>query len=123
MGDLTDNFSAYEFECPCCGQSDMHPGTLARLQLLRDDYGKSMSFVEGGGYRCKDYDSKSGAHFQGRAVDPAPPKADLYPLMALAIKHGFTGIGIKNKGGRWQLHLDDCEDQPGVRPRPWVWTY
>ena len=123
MGDLTTNFSAYEFECPCCGQSNMRPETLERLQKLRDDYGKSMSFVKGGGFRCLKYDGKAGTHTQGRAVDPNTPKEDLYLLIGLAMQYGFTGIGVKNKKNRWQLHLDDAENQPGIRPRPWVWTY
>lgn len=123
MGDLSKNFSASEFACPCCGESNMHPGTIVRLQGLRDDYGKAFSPVHGGGYRCEKYDGKKGAHTEGRAIDPGIPREDLYTFIGLAYKHGFTGIGVKQKDGRWQLHIDDAEEKLPSRPRPWFWTY
>jgi zinc D-Ala-D-Ala carboxypeptidase len=122
MGDLTKNFSASEFECPCCGKSEMQKDTVARLQRLRTEYGKSFRPVEGGGYRCEDYDGKKGIHTIGQAIDPGIPREDMYIFMVLAVKHGFTGIGMKQKGGRWQMHIDDYEGDV-TRPRPWLWTY
>ena len=122
MGDLTDDFDRSEFACPCCGGSEMNPLTIHRLQELRTAYGKPMGIVRGGGYRCEAYDGKRGTHTEGKAVDPAVPRADLYRVMRLAFHLGFTGIGVKQKGGRWQLHLDDAPAKEG-RPRPWIWTY
>ena len=121
---LSPNFSGHEFFCPCCQKQDMHPGTVHRLQRLRIFYGHPISIVKGGGYRCQDYasDRPGSAHTLGMAVDPAIPQGDLFKVLRLALDVGFTGIGIKNKGGRWQLHLDDA---PGGsnRVRPWIWTY
>ncbi len=45
-------------------------------------------------------------------------------LIALAHKHGFSGIGLRQHGdykGRF-VHLDDLSNATG-RPRPWIWTY
>lgn len=122
MGDLTKDFSVYEFKCPCCGESRMDLDTVKRLQTLRDLYGKRIDIVEGGGYRCAKYDENLGAHYSGRAVDPGVPREDLYAVMKLAFEVGFTGIGVKQKKGRWQLHLDDAP-ATAARPRPWIWTY
>ena len=122
MGDLTSNFSKYEFACPCCGGCEMDPQTMSRLQSLRFEYGKSFSPVKGGGYRCDNYDKRMGAHYLGRAIDPGIPRADLYQFMSIAIRLGFHGIGVKQKKGRWQLHIDDA-DSTVKRPRPFVWTY
>ena len=122
MGDLTLNFSASEFKCPCCGKSKMNKGTIARLQLLRADYAISFSPVDGGGYRCEEYEDKKGTHYMGRAIDPGISRGDMYEFLALAIKHGFTGIGLKQKKGKWQIHIDDYEGD-ARRPRPWLWTY
>lgn len=124
MGDLTTNFSASEFACPCCGRADMHPDFLARLQSLRTAWGKPFRPVSGGGFRCATYNkSPTGAHVEGRAIDPNISNADYIPFIKLALEHGFTGIGVKNKSGRFQLHLDDATEIAGVRPRPWLWTY
>ena len=123
MGDLTKNFSADEFLCPCCGESCMHPSFMARLQNLRSEYGKPLGIVEGGGFRCAEYDKSKGAHPEGRAADLTYPREDHFLLLSLALKLGFTGIGDKNRDGKFQLHVDDAQAIQGVRPRPWKWTY
>lgn len=124
MGDLTTNFDKKEFACPCCGKAEMHGRTVSRLQAVRDAYGKPIGIVTGGGYRCSNYStSHFSAHNTGEAVDLNIPVADLYKVLSLSIGAGFTGIGIKNKNGKWQLHIDDARELPGIRPRPWVWTY
>lgn len=124
MGDLTADFSAHEFACPCCGRTDMNRRTVGRLQRVRSRYGRRMDIVEGGGFRCEKYEnSATSAHRTGEAVDPGIPREDLFGVIKLAFEEGFTGIGVKNKGGRWQLHLDDAPAIAGVRPRPRVWTY
>ena len=122
MGDLSENFSKSEFVCPCCGQSKMHPGFIKRLQALRTEWGKPFTAVSGGGYRCAVYGSTTSAHHEGRAIDPTIGREDYHAFLEHALYYGFTGLGIKNKDGRFQMHIDDAEAQPG-RPRPWVWTY
>jgi len=124
MGDLTKNFSTHEFACPCCGQAFMDKGFMFRLQRLREEYGKSFSPVKGGGYRCVNYaKSKCTAHREGKAIDPDIPKEDYFIFIKLAMKHGFTGIGVKNKKGHYQLHIDDALEIKGIRPRPYFWSY
>lgn len=122
MPQLTKNFHSSEFVCPCCGQAKMDEHMMTLLQQLRDAYGKPISIIEGGGYRCEHRDGKKGAHTEGKAVDVGIPREDYYSFMFKAMVHGFTGIGVKNKGGRHQLHIDTAEETAN-RPRPWVWTY
>ena len=122
MGDLSENFDSREFICPCCGQSKMQHDFIARLQALRTEWGRPIRPVTGGGYRCVIYDGKQGTHTEGRAIDPDVSRVDYHSFLEHAFYYGFTGIGIKNKGGRFQMHLDDSPAKEG-RPRPFVWTY
>jgi hypothetical protein len=53
-------------------------------------------------------------HLVGRAVDIRTPNGDYaYRLLAMAMKHGFTGLGV-NRG---TIHLDT---RPGT---PVLWGY
>lgn len=124
MGDLSANFSNSEFACPCCGQSHMDSDFIIKLQQVRDDLGVPFSPVDGGGYRCPQYNgSDTGAHVEGKAIDPDLGREYYYEFIKLCMKHGFTGFGVKNKNGRFQMHADTAEDIPGKRPRPWIWSY
>ncbi len=126
MGDLTKNFSSYEFKCKCgCGKSDMNRRFIETLQAIRDEYGKPIIITSG--YRCPDHNSrvsstgKTGPHTTGKAVDIAVSGNDAHKLLAVAIFNGMSGIGVKQKGphdGRF-LHLDTLTSGP----RPWVWSY
>lgn len=127
MGDLTDNFSRHEFACPCCGAVEMHPEFLQKLQALREEWGEPFSAVAGGGYRCLKKNGRStGAHLLGRAIDPDLPRESYFKFIQMAMKHGFTGIGVKSKRvkgvPRFQLHIDDMPEN-GPLFRPFVWTY
>ena len=123
MGDLSENFSSDEFVCPCCGRSDMDADFIHQfLQPLRTEYGKPISPVHGGGFRCEVYDGKRGAHSEGRAIDADCPREDYPWLLEAAFYYGVQGVGVKNRMGEFQLHLDTAGPGPG-RPRPWVWTY
>lgn len=81
MGNLTKNFSTYEFACPCCG---LHPdqSTLLKiaipLQRLRDNvnlYRCSDNIISiHSGYRCPKHNrevggGKNSQHLYGRAAD------------------------------------------------------
>lgn len=125
MGNLTKNFSSSEFECTCgCGQSKMNPKFMERLQTFRTVMDIPMSIAKGGGYRCEESSkSKTSAHGEGRAADPMIDRYLLHKAVSVATNLGFTGIGIKNKKGSFQLHLDDAAEIPGKRPRPYIWTY
>jgi len=122
MTQLTKNFTEAEFACPCCGEVKMNQSTLNRNQELRDRWGKPYTIAKGGGYRCPDYDNSKGAHPLGMGIDPMIARQDMYAFVKLAMLCGFTGIGVKQKSGRWQVHMDDAPASPS-RPRPWMWTY
>lgn len=118
------NFSAHEFRCKHSGKDAMQPEFMARLQQLRNLYGKPMVITSG--YRDKTHPIEArkpgsgGAHTTGRACDVAVQGADALRLVQLAISLGFTGIGIQQKGGGRFIHLDDVTS--GL-PRPTIWSY
>ena len=122
-GHKYDNFEPEEFHCPCCGVEKMAHSTMSKLEDLRHDYGKRISIMEGGGWRCGNYDNSNSAHKEGRAVDPSYPREDHFILLKLAFYYGFTGIGDKYNDGEYQQHWDDAGVIHGVRPRPRKWTY
>lgn len=124
------SFSRHEFACSHCGRAEMSDDFLWRLQDLRDSYGKPMRITSG--YRCKNHPIESGkksvgAHTTGRAVDVAVSRGEAYSLLRLAIRMGFTGIGVQQKGDGRFIHLDDItakEDFNGKKfPRPTIWSY
>jgi hypothetical protein len=65
---------------------------------------------------------KPGAHASGRAVDVGVSRSDAYALLRLAIRMGFSGIGVQQKGNGRFLHIDDLEAKDGW-PRPTIWSY
>lgn len=118
------NFSESEFRCKHSGKCEMHPEFMARLQKLRDLYGKPMVITSG--YRDKTHPIEArkpgsgGAHTTGRACDVAVRGADAIRIVQLAIQLGFTGIGVQQKGASRFIHLDDVTE--GL-PRPTMWSY
>jgi len=119
------NFSVGEFRCKHTGQMRMDAGFMDRLQALRTDFGKGMAISSG--YRDKTHPIEArkdepGAHSTGHACDIAISGHDAHKLLGLALKHGFTGVGIKQKGESRFIHLDDLQHEAN-RPRPWVWSY
>lgn len=118
------NFSESEFKCSHTGKSAMHPDFMARLQRLRTAYGKPMKITSG--YRDPTHPIEAkkaapGAHASGRACDVAIRGAEAVKLLKLALEHGFTGIGVQQKGEGRFIHLDDIED--GTQHRPMIWSY
>jgi zinc D-Ala-D-Ala carboxypeptidase len=116
------NFSSEEFECRHCGEMKMKPEFLAKLQELRNAYGKPM--VISSGYRCPKHPVESskrstGVHTLGLAADVAVNGRDAYELLKHAFALGFTGIGVFQKGVGSFVHVDIWS----VSPRPNVWTY
>jgi len=126
MGNLTKNFSSSEFECPCgCGESKMNAKFMTRLQTFRTVMNIPISITKGGGYICKDSANKKSEelHMTGRVAMPKIKSSQLFKAVNVAMSLGFTGIGIKNKNGTNQLHLDDIQESVGNYPRPYIWTY
>lgn len=59
MGDLSKNFSAWEFACQCgCGTGTISPVLINRLQFIRDGLGRSINIRSG--IRCPDHNAKVG---------------------------------------------------------------
>lgn len=116
-------FNDAELSCNCCGENNFSDITLAKFNALREDAGFPMAMTSG--YRCQEYNTKIGAtqtHATGQAGDIACTHKQAYRLIELAPKHGFTGIGVKQKGSGRFIHLDDLAEIPG-RPRPHIWSY
>lgn len=119
-------FTKDEMRCQCgCGQDGMNAKFMEKLTSLRADWGKPM--VVTSGYRCTQHPietrkAKPGAHATGRAVDIAVEREDAYKLLCAALGHGFTGIGIQQKGSGRFLHFDDLTAEDGML-RPTIWSY
>jgi len=118
------HFSAAELACRHCGRIAMDPRFMERLEHLRADFGRAMPVTSG--YRCPLHDAEiggRGAHPTGHAVDVRVWGEDAFRLVALAARHGITGIGLNQRGdvGARFIHLDDLGGANFPRPR--VWTY
>ena len=97
------NFTEAELRCSETGECKMQADFMRRLQALREEYGKPMAITSG--YRSPQHSieaskAQPGTHARGIAVDIAVSGQDCYELMNLAVKHGFTGIGVAQKGVR-----------------------
>ena len=120
------NFSKAKFDCKHTGKNQMKHSFMSKLQALRDVYGKPI--IVSSGFRDYTHPAeankpkKNGAHPTGLAADISVDREDAYKLLGLAIKLGFTGIGIKQRGSGRFIHLDTIESNP-LQPRPTVWSY
>lgn len=109
---LAPYFNEDEFLCPCgdakCVKADMNQAFMGKLNRLRDMFGKPVTVIKGGGYRCKTYNARIGGaedsyHLQGRAADIlAASDHDRYLLLRIAFSL-FGGVGVNNG----TIHLDD----------------
>lgn len=114
------NFSESEFRCKETGEIDMDEDFLARLQSLRTEFGKPMVITSG--YRSPRHSierkkTAPGTHSTGKACDIAVGGAAAHELISIALRLGFNGIGVSQKGtGSRFIHLD-------TMPRRAVWSY
>lgn len=119
-------FTQDEMRCKCgCNQDGMDANFMERLTSLRADWGQPMTVTSA--YRCPQHPieakkAKPGTHASGRAVDIAVQGEDAYKFLCAALGHGFTGIGVQQKGGGRFIHLDDLTKEEGL-PRPTIWSY
>lgn len=109
------------------GQLIICPEFMDKLHHLRRKFARPMAINSS--YRTPAYNNRisktgfKGPHTTGRAVDIRVAGDHAYALINLAFQHGFTGIGINQKGswdGRF-VHLDDLTYPE--HPRPRVWSY
>ena len=118
-------FTEKELECKHCEEQGIDPAFMQKVDKLRDKMG--FPFPITSAYRCPDHPieaskSSPGAHTSGRAMDIVCSGKNAHKLLQEAMKMGFSGIGVSQKGDSRFIHLDDLEDS-NERPRPWVWSY
>jgi uncharacterized protein YcbK (DUF882 family) len=121
------DFARSEFVCSCgCDRAEMSPAFMDRLQRVRSVMGEAL--VVSSGYRCPEYNARisstgrNGPHTLGKAADIAVQGDKAHRLLKHAMQHGFTGIGVQQKGDGRFLHLDTLGGEYNG-PRPWVWSY
>jgi uncharacterized protein YcbK (DUF882 family) len=120
------HFTRNEFACKHCGENKTPDDFIDKLDALREQCGFALPVTSG--YRCPEHNSKvshtglTGPHTTGRAVDFGVRGDRAYKVMELAMRAGFTGIGLNQKGDARFVHLDDLPNAPG-QPRPTCWSY
>ncbi len=120
-------FSIDELKCKGTDECNMDEEFMERLVTLRYKFNKPM--VISSGYRSSSYNqviggARNSPHLYGKAVDVLVSGKAAHKLIGLAIQHGFTGIGVSQRGpyeSRF-LHLDTM-DNSDIHPRPWIWSY
>ena len=122
-------FSIKELSCRCgCGGWFMNTEFMVNMVRLRRELG--FVFPVTSAFRCSTHNQKvsstgpNGPHTTGHAIDLGLSHEHVYKVLQAAFNHGFTGIGLQQKGpiiGRF-IHLDDLK-LPQHRPRPHIWTY
>lgn len=130
---ITPHFTLEEWTCHCgCGQMRFTEAAIWKVEILRVTFDRPMHVNSG--YRCPDYNAvvsktgRDGPHtiYENDNVtgDIGIYGTDAYDLIALAKPHGFTGLGLHQRGPQPKryVHLDTLWQAVG-RPRPWPWTY
>lgn len=123
---MIDNpyFSNNELKCSCCGENRFNDNTLRRLVAIREQIGRPM--IVSSGYRCEAYNNQIGAtqtHATGQAVDIFCTGDLALRIVGMAIRAGFTGVGVSQKGDHASrfVHMDDLDSSQA--PRPTIWSY
>jgi len=123
-----DHFTYDELKCSHCGEIDMDPRFMSKIEAIRLELGFPM--IVSSAYRCPAHNMNvsltgaNGPHTTGQAIDIRIYGYRAFELERVAYLLGMTGLGRSQKGpqGRRFIHLDDLDHTPG-RPRPWVWSY
>ena len=118
-------FNRGEFECSHTHTCEMDQDFINKLNKLREEFGKPL--IINSGYRSPEHPIEyvkqtPGALASGKACDISVSRADALKLLELALKLGFTGYGLNQKGSSRYIHLDTLENSK-ERPRPSIWTY
>ena len=124
---MWEYFTKDELKCKGTDECNMDEDFMSKLIALRKEFNEPM--VISSGYRHESYNqviggARNSPHLYGKAVDVLVSGRTAYRLMKMAMQHGFTGIGISQRGpheGRF-LHIDTM-DSSDIHPRPWVWSY
>lgn len=121
-------FTRKEMSCRCGCQGVPPDSFMKRLVKVRVEYGIPM--IISSAYRCPEYNDLvsesgfNGPHTRG-AIDTLVYRERALKLIQIAVKHGFTGIGVSQKGPLNQrfIHLDDIASYVVGFIRPNIWSY
>ena len=97
---------------------------LDAIQGLRSAFDKPLmvsSYYRSGAYNSRVSSTGAhGPHTSGRAIDFSISGEDAYLLLQRALRMGFTGIGVNQKGpyAKRFIHIDTLTEK-----RPRVWSY
>ena len=114
-------FTKAEFDCKHTGKNEMQPEFMAKLQLLREKYGKPMIITSGYRHWTHPVEARkghtTGEHTRGACCDIACTSgADRYQIVQLALQLSFPRIGIAKSF----IHLGI--GGAGL-PSPTIWDY
>lgn len=116
-------FSKAETSCQCGCGTDLTDKAKFDFDQLRVEFDAPLKMTSGA--RCPAHNQKvsttgpNGPHTTREAADFAVSGADAHKLLTIAMRRGYTGIGINQKGGARFIHLDRLT----TAPRPHVWSY
>lgn len=121
-------FTEKEMSCNCgCGGLPQD-SFMQILVTMREEAG--FPFIISSGYRCPVYNSQvsdsgfTGPHTLGLAADVRLYGERALKFIAIALKHGMTGIGVGQKGEFRSRYIHtDCVKPGGSYPRPTIWSY
>ena len=112
-----------------CGSADMDEDFMKILQNIRDEMKRPLKISSG--VRCAKRNAEvsstgsNGPHVPRKngtaASDILIAGADALRLIAIARKHGVSGVGISQRGphNKRFIHIDTITDHP----RPTMWSY
>ena len=114
-------FTKAEFDCKHTGKNEMQPEFMAKLQLLREKYGRPMIVTSGYRHWTHPVEARkghtTGEHTRGTCADIACTSgAERYKIIQLALDLGFPRIGIAKNF----IHLGI--GGAGL-PSPTIWDY
>ena len=114
---LSRNFTAEEFNCPCCGEVIINGHLVNMLQAARDR--AAIAFVITSGYRCENWNrilggAEDSSHLSGMAVDIATETLNQrFIILKAVLAAGFRRIGVYMR----HIHVDI----DGTKPEDLVW--
>lgn len=120
MGDLTRNFSRWEFACRCgCGLDDIRMELVEMFQIARDILGEPINITNG--IRCPVHNLAVGgkpdsSHPPGWAADAEIPR----PSDRYRYYHAFHKAGFRRFGHGHGFMHGDCDPN---KPSPRIWLY
>lgn len=117
------NFSEDELRCKHTGLCSMNADFMAILQQIRTEYGKPMVITSGYRHSTHPQETKKaapGEHSYGCAVDVAIRGEEAMRLLKIALNHGITRVGVRQKGEGRFMHFGI--GAPNL-PTPMIWSY